>query len=70
MDRFTYDVESTVLSTDVLNAYAETVRFLAHAQLQHELSEKLARNKSKLGSCDQDRFQRRARQMWRTEVRA
>ena len=70
MTPFRYDVESLLLSDEDCAAFAHLVHFLCHLQQQHTVSVFLASITQPLTETGQDLVQRRAREMWRTEVRA
>lgn len=68
MERFTYDVESMVLTNDELRGFANVVQNLVHLSTQHYVSLMLGSNRAPQLDSACDNVQRRARQMWRTAV--
>jgi hypothetical protein len=68
MERFTYDVESMVLTNDELRGFANIVQNLVHLNTQHYVALMLGANKSPQPEQACDNVQRRARQMWRTAI--
>jgi hypothetical protein len=70
MERYTYDVESTMLTNDEHRAFAYAVQTLCYLTTQHNISMALAEVKSPCTLTAMDNVQRRARQMWRTAINA
>jgi hypothetical protein len=70
MERFTYDVESTVLTNDEYRAFADFVHATVHLQEQHSVSGVLVNVTAPRSNLFCDGVQRSARRMWKTAIPA
>lgn len=70
MERYTYDVESTMLTNDEHRSFAHAVQALCYLSTQHNISMTLAEVKQPCTLLTMDNVQRRTRTMWRTAINA